>query len=170
MVLGFACAPTSPSFSSNSLSQRKLVWEPRLSHSACAIRDCFAHFAFATFATAVIKGLRSVRRTSSVRRHELRTNLPSSSFTKQSTAKFTRLGLLLWNFLRKFLRRPSKVYVRCCPFLADSKINRQRLRFFTSSAHISSVRLILRLQLKNRHGQQRTSHKHTKKLLRKSVK
>ncbi len=38
----------------------------------------------------------------------------------------------------------------CHLLLADSKINRQRLRFFTSSAHISSVWLILHLQLKNR--------------------
>ena len=37
--------------------------------------------------TSLIKGLRSVRRTSSVRRHELRTNLPSTSFAKRSRAK-----------------------------------------------------------------------------------
>ena len=31
----------------------------RLALSACAIKDCFAHYAFASLATAVIKGLRA---------------------------------------------------------------------------------------------------------------
>ena len=40
--------------------------------------------------------------------------MPSTSLTKQSIARFARLGLLLWNFLRKFLRRRLKVSALSC--------------------------------------------------------
>ena len=106
------CAPTSPidGCALRSCSSQALKAHPGLRlFSACAIKDCSAHFAYASFATAVIDGcaLRScssqalkahpglrIFGTAYAHSHlliatacELRTPMHSSAFAKRSSAK-----------------------------------------------------------------------------------